>query len=171
MQVIYTPTVGQACQERHLLLQDGLPEVGVTFRIDRDRGRILERLKQLPYQNVKVVVVTDGERILGLGDLGANGVGISEGKITLYTAAAGAFLPSGYPNAFLLCRGCACCYFLPLHAKAQAQAIHCHVHTLQHGLYRRGPLRMPAHVSGRGHQQRRASQPPSLSRRARQAPQ
>lgn len=96
---IYTPTVGQACQERHLLLQDGLPEVGITFRIDRDSGHILQRLRGLPNQDVTVIVVTDGERILGLGDLGANGMGISEGKISLYTAAAGVWPGTLKPGA------------------------------------------------------------------------
>lgn len=82
---VYTPTVGQACTEYHKL---GIPTYGVYLRAT-DKGHFLAKLRAYPEQNIRVIVVTDGERILGLGDLGAGGMGISEGKSLLYTAAAG----------------------------------------------------------------------------------
>jgi malate dehydrogenase (oxaloacetate-decarboxylating)(NADP+) len=83
--IVYDPTIGEACLRfGHIYRQTA----GMYLSITR-RGKVKEVLRNWPQKDIRFICVTDGGRILGLGDLGANGMGIPLGKLQLYTAAAG----------------------------------------------------------------------------------
>lgn len=138
--LVYTPTVGRVCQEfAHRFTRSR----GMYFGTE-DRGHMSAMMYNWPGRDVHVVVVTDGSRILGLGDLGANGMGIPIGKLALYCAAGGiaphrvlpVMLDAGTDNEDLLNDP----YYIGLqHPRLKGEEFISMVDELLHGLNNRWP--------------------------------
>jgi malate dehydrogenase (oxaloacetate-decarboxylating)(NADP+) len=106
MPVVYTPGVGAACQQWGYI-EKTLPYLQLSVR---EPELIGEKLRNWPNKDIKVIVVTDGERILGLGDLGVWGAGIPVGKLALYTGSQYLACECAlYINVVCICSSCWYC--------------------------------------------------------------